>query len=259
MRERRVDSKEKNLEISAVEIKYFKKGHERWLTQNVKNDVKKLNDSVHARVKPRVDNGFFVCIDETGKAEGQLKRLFAKQWLSRYKNICYSVVVPKHLAELRNYPMALEEYEQGPKRSSAYVMDKALGMLKSEFQSLIHESIRFDDIRYKQCVGPWFYIRCKYKRKPIGYAQFDLRFNNGNRITPALILTLDDESHHVGDQKCVKWSLKREGYYYNEESPTSRVYLEGKSSYLYDLNKMNRIADQIHDAVKKILRKAQRK
>jgi hypothetical protein len=30
---------------------------------------------MNSRVEPRADNGFFVCVDESGAAEGCLKRL----------------------------------------------------------------------------------------------------------------------------------------------------------------------------------------
>ena len=62
----------------------------------------------------------------------------------RNQSIGYFVIVPKYVVEQRIYPMRLEQYEQGPERSSAYVMDKALGMLKSDFRSLTQEKLKCD-------------------------------------------------------------------------------------------------------------------
>lgn len=252
-REKRVILKEKNLEVAAVEIKYFKKYHKPWLAEMIENDVVKLSTYLKLRVEPKVDNGYFVCVDESGEAENHLKKLFAKQWV-RDKKIGYLVVAPKY------YPMELEKYGQGWERSSAYVMDKALRMVKSEFQSMTRERLKWDRAgEYKRSAGPWFNIHCKRKRKPIGWAEFDWHFRDGRRIKPALIVELYDENQHVGNRKSVEWNRKLERFENFQNHSTIRVYHKCKRTDSHDLNKMNLTADQIYHAVKRILRKAERR
>jgi hypothetical protein len=257
MKEKRADRREDNLEVSAVEIKYFKKYQRRWIKKMVQDDVEKLSIYLKPGVEPKADNGFFICVDDSGEAEGHLKELFAQRRLKNQR-IGYFVIVPKYVVEQRKYPMRLEEYERGYERSSAYVMDKALGMLKSDFPSLTKEKLTCDRVgKYKQSAGPGFYIRCGRER--IGWVDFDWLFRNGRRTTTALIVRLYDETQHVGgDWKSVKWDDKCEGYYYSEKQGERRVYFVRKRNYQYDLNKMNRIADEIYYAVRKILLKAER-
>jgi len=255
-KEKRIVLRENNLEVSAVEIKYFEKFHKPRLAQMVKNDVNKLYAYLNYRVEPKVDSVFFVCVDESGEAENHLKKLFAKR---RFKNqrIGYLVIVPQYSVQQRTYPMALEKYEQGLERNSAYVMDKALGMLKNEFPFMIQERLKYDRIgKYRGSAGPWFNIRCG--RKMIGWAYFDWGFKKGRRSISALIVCLEDEIQHVGYQKSVKWNMKRQGYDYYENYSKRRVYLVRKRTYQYSQNKMDQIARQVYHVVKKIIRKAER-
>jgi hypothetical protein len=150
-REKRPDSKEKYLEITAVEIKYFEKRDRPWMKQMIKYDMGKLYDYLNARVNPRADNGLFVCIDETGEAASALEGILDCSWM-RGQRIAYFVLVPKHVTEKREYLMSLEEYQPGLERSSVYVMDKALGMLKNEFpSSFAGQTVKCD--RVGECKG----------------------------------------------------------------------------------------------------------
>jgi len=64
------------LEATAVEIKYFEKYHNPWIKEMINDDVWKLRRYLK-RVSPKVDNGFFLCVDETGRRQVFLRAFSA--------------------------------------------------------------------------------------------------------------------------------------------------------------------------------------
>lgn len=257
-KEKRKASREKHLEVTAIEIKYFDKSDNPWMKQMIKYDVGKLHDYLNARVRPRVDNGFFLCIDETGRAETVLKGILSQGWM-KGQHIGYFVVVPRYLTEGRDNPMALEQYRQGFERSSAYVMGKALGMLRVKFPSAYNrEALHATQAgKYRGSAGPWFYLRLRRKR--IGWVYLDWRFKVGRNVHPALIVNLNVESDHVGNPDPIKWSDGSQGYRYTEKHLNSRIYFVTSRSFEYELKKMNRMATKIYGVAKRLLQKAERR
>jgi hypothetical protein len=255
-RERRKSRKETHLEVAAVEIKYFEKHHKPWMKWMIKRDISKLRDCLTARVQPKADTGFFLCIDYTAKAGSILAKILSQRGMNR-QHIGYFVMVPRYVAERRDYPMNLEQYQQGLERSSVYVMDKALGMLKRDFSPAFdRETVKCDrDGKWKGTAGPWFYICVGNKR--IGWAYLDWKFRVGRTIRVGLVITPYDNRDHVGNPRLIEWNDDSEAYRASDEHNKDRVYLEKARSFQYDLKKMNELADEIYRKVKKVVSKAQ--
>lgn len=259
-RKAKAKTREDHLEATAVEIKYFEKYHNPWIKEMINDDVWKLRRYLK-RVSPKVDNGFFLCVDETGRAASILESIFRRRWM-RGQRVGYFVLVPEHVIEGRDYPMELQQYQPGLERSSVYVMDKALGMLKSEFSPSFDREVVGCDYNgdWKGSAGPWFYIRVGNKR--IGWAYFDWKFKVGKAIRPVLAIRLLDEADHIGNRPAIKWKKDLEAFRYSDRDSDDRgiyrVYLETSRSFGYDLTKMNNLADEIYREVSKVVRKRDR-
>ena len=248
--------KEDRLEGSAIEIKYFGRGDTKSKKSLIKDlimdDMQKLRDYLKSRVQPRADNGFFLCMDESGVASDILAKVMTQK---RFKNkrIGYFVLVPDYIRERRDYPLNLEKHQEGLERSSVYVMDKALGMLKKwRPSSFDGEKVKCDKAdKYRGSAGPWFCIRAG--NQEIGWAELDWKFKHRRRICPALVIELYDESADVGDSRTINWKKELEAYRYSKNhAEAERVYLETSKTYTHDLKKMNLLADEIFRKVKRV-------
>jgi hypothetical protein len=153
--------------------------NEDWLLCSILgcNDDWKLRDYMKPRVHPGVDNGFFLCIDESGVAREVLVKILAQK-RHQEKGIGYFVLVPKYITEKRDYPLNLEKQQQGSERCSAYVMDKALSRLRRWRPSLFdREKVKYSQFnKYLGTAGPWFYIHRGKQR--IGWAYLDRKFKS---------------------------------------------------------------------------------
>lgn len=260
-KEKRKNVKERHLELTAVEIKYFGRGNSALMKKMIKGmivrDMNKLCECVTSRVQPKADNGFFLCIDESGLASDCLARFMARPCMKK-KKIGYFVLEPNYVTERRDYPMNLERYEQDLERSYVYVMDRALGKLKKQFGGSF-ESVKVNYYRAKKhekTSGPWYWLHIGNKN--IGWAYLDCQFRKRNRIRPALLIKLDNESDHVGGSQPVEWRGTLQAYRHSEDhAKPVRVYLDKSRSFGYDLEKMNRLASEIYRKVKKVASKAQ--
>jgi hypothetical protein len=256
-KEKRKNVKERHLELTAVEIKYFGRGNstrmKKMIKKMIKRDMDKLCECITARVQPKADNGFFLCIDESGLASTILADYMAQRRM-KGKKISSFVLEPNYVTERRDYPMNLEQYQQGLERSSVYVMDRALGKLKRKFGG----SFEFVKVNYyrakknEKTSGPWFWLHIG--KKSIGWTYLDWKFRKRNRIRPALVIKLYDESAHDGDAKPVEWSETLKAYWYSDnQAKPARIYHNTSVSYRYDLMKMNKLADVIYSKLKKLL------
>lgn len=257
-KEKRKNIKERHLELTAVEIKYFGRGNstqmKKMIKKMIKRDMEKLRECVTCRVQPKADNGFFLCIDESGLASDCLAHFTERNCM---KNIGYFVLTPNYVTEGLDYPMNLERYEQGLERSSVHVMDKVLGRLKRVFSpSFTGETVRCDcDGDWNGSAGTWFYICVGNKR--IGWAYLDWQFRVGRMIRAALVIWLRDAGDHIGNPRSIKWDWHSQAYRYVENGNKTRVYLVKSRSFGYNLNKMNMLASEISRKVKKVASKAQ--
>lgn len=255
-REKRKSAKEDHLEGTAVEIKYFGRGNtvpkKKDIKELIMDDMKKLRAYIRSRVQPRVDNGFFLCIDESGVASDVLAKIMAQKGLKK-KGIGYFVLTPKYITERRDYPLNLEKYQLGLERSSAYVMDRALGKLKRDFAPEYDREKVLCDFEgdYRGSAGPSFHIWKGESR--VGWAYLDWEFKDGRKTRSALIIHLYDLTQHLGNTRSVKWSIKAEAWRYSRKDVRPRVYLLKSRLYKYDLNRMDALAEEIYRKVRKIV------
>jgi hypothetical protein len=247
--------RESHLEVTAVEIKYFEKYQKPWIKQMIKWDVSKLHQYFR-RVSPKVDSGFFLCVDETGCAKDYLQRTFSQSWM-KDKHIGCFVLVPKYVSDHRDYPMHLQALHSGMERATAYVMDKALGMLKqwcpASFES---ESLKWEHPdRHGRSAGPWFYIRAG--KKHVGSAYLDWQFKNGRKIKPALIIHVTKKYRHVGNPNSVRWDNDLQTYRRCQDRELSnRVYCCTSRMFRYSLKNMDTLAMQLFKNIKKVSSRA---
>lgn len=255
-RQARVKRRESHLEVSAVEIKYFGKYAKPWIKNSIKRDVLKLHQYFR-RVSPRVDNGFFLCVDETGRAENILNNTFSQKWMKE-KHIGCFVLFPKYVSEHRDYPMNLQALQPGMERSVGYVMDKALGMLKEWSPSAFEaETLKWErPDKYRGSAGPWFYIRSGKER--IGSAYLDWQFKDGRKIRPALIIHLKSKFKHVGAPDSVRWHDELQAYRRREDVELcSRVYYTTPRTFRFSLDKMDAFARRLFKVIKSVSIKVQ--
>ena len=251
-RKERVQTCEGHLEVAAVEIKYFSKWHKPWIQHMIQWDVTKLHQYFR-RVSPKVDTGYFLCVDETGLADETLDKIFKQKWL-KGRQIGHFVLTPRYIEEHRRYPLELQHYTAGTERCSAYLMDKALGMLKQWCpKSFEGQTVRCDDGD-----GPWFYI--KDGKRFMGWAYFDIYFKHGRKRKPSLIIYLKDKFKHVGNPKVVKWDPEKNAFRFtdSQRAHARRVYFSTAKSFDSSLKKLDAVAGEIFRNVKKVVAKAQR-
>jgi hypothetical protein len=255
-RKARSSRREGHLEATAVEIKYFGKFEKPWITQMIKRDVSKLHQYFR-RVSPKVDSGYFLCIDETDCAEDCLQRTFSQSWMKN-KHIGCFVLIPNYVSERRDYPMNLQALQPGMERASSYVMDKTLGMLKQwRPASFEAETLKWDHpYKYGGSSGPWFYIRAGSKR--IGHAYLDWQFKDKRKVKPALIIHLKTNVAHVGNPDSVNWHYDLQAFRRCEgRELCTRVYCTTTKTFRFSLNKMDALAKQLFKNIKKVVNKAQ--
>jgi hypothetical protein len=109
-RDRTGSTQEDNAEASAVEIKYFDQNCNReTIKRRAQRDLKKLLwYQKRKRLKPPIDCGYFLCVDETGKAESILQEILEKR---KYKKraIAYGVIIPKWASKGVQYYRQLQK------------------------------------------------------------------------------------------------------------------------------------------------------
>lgn len=175
-------TKEKNIETTAIEIKYFGLGRNRRdLKRLISEDLDKLIGYQEKRLSPKVDCGYFFCIDETGYAGEVLRGLFKKP---KYKKVPlgYGILIPRYALINVNYPRHFEKYERGITRKIAYLLSYIKGQL--DYTTTITEEKYGLYFRLKKRPYGWLEITWHNYVKKLGgkYLAAMLRFKDNKEV-----------------------------------------------------------------------------
>jgi len=158
-KERNPMSIEKNIEATAIEVKYFYAGrNEKELKKSISDDLDKLIDYQNKRVMPKVDCGYFFCIDETNKVGGILTDLFLKKKYKKY-SLGYAILVPRYTKLNLSYPREYESLERGEVRKINYLFDYIRSQLNEVWY--VGEKLPNEDKDRGETIG--YYMSFKFK------------------------------------------------------------------------------------------------
>ncbi len=114
--------KNENLEVTAIEIKYFSTNEKlNDVNDKIQKDLEKIKSYINEKSNPKVDCGYFFCIDESKNATKVLKKLL-KQKSFKKLPLAYGVLIPRYTSITDVFPAHYEKYDK-KYRKLAYLLD----------------------------------------------------------------------------------------------------------------------------------------
>jgi len=236
-------ARDDNVEVSAIELKYFSANHTKAdLKWAISNDLDKLVDYQKKRLSPRIDCGFFLCLDESGKAGEALRELFKKPKYKEYP-LGYGVIVPRYTMLDLNFPRELESLEKGDNRSIYYLLDYVRGQLK--------------DIYFDKCGSPkeqeyghYLYLN----KEPRGWIEIAWpRYVEGldRKHLGVMLKFYDPNKSLVKNYPQFKWSYKNGGWVKTEKLTGEVLLCKINRNDLSKINWIEEYGDMIASMIRR--------
>ena len=230
--------KEKNLETAATEIKYYPSGKNRNdLKKSISRDLNKLINYQARNFYPRVDCGFFFCIDESGEAKNVLYKLFRyRKYRNKNKPLGYGVIVPNYADRNMSYPACLENYENLFERRIYYLTD----YVRAQMGKLTGSRILEDEYYF------WF----KLRNQSIRWIAFQRPINAKGKYLVVVRLRPNYKWNFPKYHRYI-WERKQERYIQSDKPSSNILIYEVRKSSLDNIANIEKQGDRIIKVLKK--------
>lgn len=244
-------AREGNLESAAIEIKSFLGWNKKWMKYAICRDLDKLVDYQKKRLTPRIDAGYFLCLDENNVALAILKELFKKRKYRKYK-LGYGVIEPRYSLLGIPYPSHFEKYKgwlhRSEERKAAYIAHYLMAKLT--------DRINFTEVRKndERCIKI-------YNDKWIWQGVVDIGVpeeieGRGKKYLHVTFSCRKSKKDRLKDLSLWKWHKKYNTWHLRPRRPTDKGMVSALVCRInkYKLTNLDAIEDHADDVVKKVRR-----
>jgi len=250
-RERSNVSSEKNIESTAIEIKYFSPWwNARNIEEAISSDLDKLLDYQKLGRHPKIDCGYFFCIDESGKVKDVIKELFKKK---KYKKLPlgYGLLIPRFTLFRLEYPRFFESFER-KKRTAMYLLNFIMGLLK-QYKFFLSKNPK------EQKYGFYFYFN-ETNNNPRGWLEISWpKYVEGvNKKYLAVMLKFyNPYKELLKNQNQYQWSNKMDKWIKSEKSTGEVLIYKINKNRLSNLREIEKCSKEIVNIIKRLYKKAE--